>query len=81
VGRHSKEEIYQLGKDDITAIATSLGQQKFFFGEQPSSIDAVLYGFLANIITPPINSPLKQHTMSYSNLVEHCERMKQKYYP
>src|ERR1700722_12765191 len=39
-GRHSLTEIYQLGFEDLTAIATALGEQKFFLGITPTAIDA-----------------------------------------
>jgi len=36
--------------------------------------------FLANILVPPLKSPLKDHGMSLPNLWAYCERMKNKHY-
>ena len=40
-----------------------------------ASIDAAAYATLANIIAPPIASPLKDDALSQENVVAYCERM------
>lgn len=80
LGRHSNEQIYGLGKDDLAAICDFLDTKEFFFGDKPSSIDATLYAFLANIIYVPIESPLKEYAMSLDNLVKYCHRMEGRFY-
>ncbi len=49
-------------------------------GEKPSSVDACAYGFLANIIKAPGNSPLQAITRSYTHLVAYCEKMHKQFY-
>ncbi len=78
IGRHSQEEIYALGKQDITALAAMLNSQLFFCGEKPTTIDATAYGFLANILFSPVESPLKLHAQTISQLTAYCERMKKR---
>ena len=80
MGRHSREEIYEIGKADLNAISLWLGDKSFFMGATPTSLDAIAYAFLANILVPPLESPLKDHGMSLPNLPAYCERMKQPYY-
>jgi len=80
IGRHSRDEIYALGKADITALADFLAGKPFFMGEQPTSLDATAYAFLANILQQPIADPLQAHARSLANLGRYCERMKQRYY-
>jgi hypothetical protein len=41
-------------------------------GPQPTSVDASIYGFIANIYFYPIETPLKQFVTSQDNLVRHC---------
>lgn len=77
IGRHSKDEIYQLGKEDLQAIATGLGDRPFFFGEKPTQIDASLYGFLANILDVPLETPLKAVAKFLPHLDTYCRRMQQ----
>lgn len=78
---HTPEEICRLGVADITAIADFLGDKPFFMGESPTTVDATVYGHIANIIAPPIESPLKEHGLKQANLVKYCERMLETFYP
>jgi len=80
MGRHSREEIYEIGKADLNAISLWLGDKSFFMGATPTSLDAIAYAFLANILVPPLESPLKDHAISLPNLRAYCERMKTQYY-
>ena len=47
----------------------------FVDGERPTSIDAGIYGFIANIYYFPIPTPLKAFVDAHGNLVAHCERV------
>lgn len=80
MGRHSREEIYSIGKRDIAAVAVYLGDKPFFMGAQPSTIDATVYAFVANVIMTPLEHELRYHATQYSNLVEYCARMKGAYF-
>ena len=42
------------------------------FGATPSSIDAALYGFVANIFFYEMETPLKDFVLSRPKLVAHC---------
>ena len=79
-GRHSREEIYAIGCRDVTALAELLGEQAFFLGDEPSSIDATGYAFLANLLWVPIDLPIRAHAKSFANLEAYCQRMKARYY-
>jgi hypothetical protein len=46
----------------------------FLHGEAPTSIDAGIYGFIANIYFLSIPTPLKMFVDAHENLVAHCER-------
>ena len=72
IGRYEPEEAYQRGIDDLAALASLLGNGPYFFGEQPTSTDAGVYGFLANIYFYDIETPLKAFVESRPNLVRHC---------
>jgi glutathione S-transferase len=80
IGRHSPAEIHEIGKRDITAIAEFLGDKPYFMGDQPSTIDATVYAFAANLVYVPIASPLKQQAEKYPQLKAYCERMRARYY-
>jgi glutathione S-transferase len=75
-GRHPPEEITALGAADLGAVATTLEAHPFAVSDQPTSYDAILYGFLANIISVPIESVLKELACRHSVLVAYVERMR-----
>jgi glutathione S-transferase len=81
MGRHSRDEIYQLACADLDALSDFLGDRPFFHGERPTTLDATAYAFLANIIEPPIASPAQRHALALQNLVDYCRRMQETYYP
>jgi glutathione S-transferase len=76
----SREEIVKLSTDSLTALSVLLGDQDFFLGSEPSSVDAAMYGFLIQQIWIPWDSPVKQHALGLKNLVSFCERMKARYW-
>ena len=80
MGRHGRDEIYEIGKADLTAVSVWLGEKPFFMGATATSVDASAYSFLANILVPPLKSPLQDHGKSLPNLWAYCERMKTRYY-
>jgi glutathione S-transferase len=80
IGRHSRDEIYETGNADLTAVSVWLGEKPFLMGSAATSVDAIAYSLLANILVPPLKSPLKDHGISLPNLWAYCERMKKKYY-
>jgi glutathione S-transferase len=81
MGRHGAEEIYHIGQTDLSAMAEFMGDRPFFMGVEPTSLDAVAYAFLANIIFVPVYTPLKQHALQYPRIEEYCQRMRARYYP
>ncbi|EHK66583.1 glutathione S-transferase C-terminal domain-containing protein [Achromobacter arsenitoxydans] len=72
IGRYAPEEAYARGIADLDVIADLLGDNPFMFGPNPGSVDAGIYGFLANIYHYAIDTPLKQRLLSRPNLVSHC---------
>ncbi len=80
MGRHSPAEIYAIGCRDIGALADWLGDKAYFLGEQPTSIDATAYAFIANLLCVPLETPLQVCAAGRSNLAAYCVRMKAQYY-
>jgi glutathione S-transferase len=81
MGRHSPQDIYAIGKRDITAVADFLDGKPYIMGDAPCTLDASAYAFLANLLWVPIKSPLKQHAQQYQQLEAYCQRMRSQYYP
>jgi len=80
MGRHSRDEIMQIGCRDVAALAVFLGAKPYISGGQPTSFDAGSYAFLANIVWAPPDNPIRQEALKHANLVAYCERMKARYY-
>ena len=72
IGRYEREQVYARGLADLGAISSSMPREGFFFGAEPSTVDASVYGFLANIFFYPIDTPLKRFVSSDEGLVRHC---------
>jgi glutathione S-transferase len=81
MGRHSEEVIIAQGKSDLDALSVLLGDQDYFLGDQPSSIDACVFGFLGVSLYVEGDNPLYQYAASIENLMRYCERMRARYYP
>lgn len=80
MGQHSRKDIVEFAIRDLTAVSDLLDRRSFFHGEEPTSIDAILYGFLVQLLWVPWDNELKQHALSLKNLEPYCQRMKQKYW-
>jgi glutathione S-transferase len=80
IGIHSAQEIRSIGCRDMNALADVLGDRPFFFGSEPTSFDAVAYGFLANILEVPIESVVKEAGRRRANLLEYLARMRERYW-
>jgi glutathione S-transferase len=81
IGRHSSEEIFQLGRDDLDALSDYLADKPYFMGDKPTSLDATAFGILINTLACPIESPVKEYARSKQNLVDYCQRLMSEYYP
>jgi glutathione S-transferase len=80
MGRHQAEEIYTIGKKDLTALATFLGDKPFFMGDRPTSLDACAHASLKNVLCPQLPSPLLDHARQFPQFVSFCQRMDDRYY-
>jgi glutathione S-transferase len=79
MGRHSVAEIHAIGCRDVTAVADFLADQPFMLGTAPTSIDAVAYAFLANLLWAPVDSPIRRHAVARPTLEAYCQRMKARF--
>ncbi|HTW25700.1 MAG TPA: glutathione S-transferase C-terminal domain-containing protein [Acetobacteraceae bacterium] len=75
IGRFAPEAAYARGLADLEVLADLVPAGGFVHGPGPTSIDAAIYGFLANICFYEIDTPLKQFAVSRHNLLGHCLAM------
>ena len=72
IGRYEPDAVYARGVADLGVLADLLPGRGFLFGAKPTSIDAGIYGFTANIFFYEIDTPLKAFPVSRPSLVAHC---------
>jgi glutathione S-transferase len=73
IGRFAPAAAYARGVADLQVLAHLVPARSYLRGPQPSTIDAAIYGFIANIYYFRIETPLRQFVCEHPNLVEHCE--------
>jgi glutathione S-transferase len=72
IGRYEPDAVYERGVVDIETLANIEPNRGCFFGSEPTSIDAAVYGFIANIYFYEIDTPLKTCVLSHPGLVKRC---------
>jgi glutathione S-transferase len=72
IGRYEPDQAYARGIADLGVLADLLSESEYLFGAKPGSIDAAIYGFIANIYFYEIDTPLKTFLRSQETLVAHC---------
>jgi glutathione S-transferase len=81
MGRHPEEVIVAQGRADLDALAELLGENPYFLGSRPASIDACVFGFLGVSLYVAGDNPLYRYAASLENLLRYCERMRARYFP
>lgn len=81
MGRHTRDEIFHLGRIDLDALSAFLAEKPYFMGDNPTSLDASAFGILINTLSGPIESPVKDYGLSHKNLSNYCDRMMAEFYP
>src|ERR1700712_2512020 len=73
IGRYTPDQAYARGLADLQVLADLIPADGYVHGAKPNSIDAGIYGFIANIHYYPIPTLLKAFVSGHPNLVRHCE--------
>jgi glutathione S-transferase len=80
LGRHSEQEILDIGSKDVKALADFLGTKDYFLINKPTTLDICAFAFLAEMIVPEMKCELNEVAKSFSNLVNFVKRMKTQFY-
>jgi glutathione S-transferase len=62
---------YARGLADLQVLANLISASEYVHGAKPTSIDAAIYGFIANIYFLEIDTPRKKFVVAHG-LVRHC---------
>ncbi len=79
-GRHSAADVYAMAADDFDALAWTLGDQPYVFGDQPCSLDATAAAWVESVLAFPAESALRDAVREHTNLVAYSERIKARCY-
>ncbi|MFO0657829.1 MAG: glutathione S-transferase family protein [Polyangia bacterium] len=80
MGRHSEQEVEDIGIASLESLSELLGDKKNFLGDAPRSIDATVFAFLWLILAAPYENAVKAYAQSKTNLVAYTERHKTQYW-
>jgi glutathione S-transferase len=72
IGRYAPDAAYARGLADLAVLADLIPANGYLHGARPTSIDAGIYGFIANIYFYEIDTPLRQFVLAHDNIVRHC---------
>ncbi len=73
IGRYEPDAAYARGLADLGVLADLIPPNGYVHGAKPTSVDAAIYGFIANIHFYDIDTPLKEFVSARPVLVRHCE--------
>ncbi|XP_066267266.1 failed axon connections homolog [Branchiostoma lanceolatum] len=82
IGRHSKDDLEGIIEKDLNAISTFLGAKPYLTGDEPTEVDAAVFGQLSEIVwTAPDSYLHRIVTLDCPNLLAYCNRIKDRYWP
>lgn len=82
LGRLENCQIWEMANRDLAALSALLGEKEYFFGSEPTLLDCMVFGHLAQFLYIDIGFPQKTFLESNCrNLVALVEKMKQRFYP
>src|SRR4051812_13791909 len=81
IGRHTAEEITELGTRTLESLSALLGKRTWLMGEQPCGTDAALTGMLATLLNPSLDSALRRRGLAHANLATYIDRAVPHFFP
>ncbi len=81
LGRHSREELYQLACKDLEQLSVFLADNKWFGGDYVSKLDLAAVAYLSNIMVPEMPSPLAECVKQNGNLETYTVRASRILFP
>lgn len=80
IGRHSADEVYEIGVKDVESFAELLGEDLYLFGDRPTSYDASAFGVIGNLKDGPFPSPVRDAICNTANVATYIDRVRQEYF-
>ena len=80
MGRHSLDEITQLGAKSLRALSLIIGESSYVFGGVMTGVDATAYGMVSAALCRHFTSPLREAAEALPNLVAYEARMRRRFF-
>ena len=81
IGRHTAAEIVHIATRDIDTLAGLLGDRPWLFGDRPATLDCTAYAFVANLLVPAFDTPLRRAAERHPNLRAYAARARGAWFP
>lgn len=81
IGKHSDQEITVIAHKSWSALSEILGDKPYYFGDEISSLDVISFAMLAGFSISSLKTELGEQLYQYPNLISHCQRIAEQYYP
>ncbi|XP_076232875.1 metaxin-1 [Calliopsis andreniformis] len=76
-----ESKVYAEAQKCLTLLSRRLEDSLYFFGEKPTTLDAIIYSYLAPLLKAPLPNPaLQNHLKACTNLVKYVSRISLKYF-
>ncbi len=81
LGRHRRADIEAIAIRGVEAFANFLGDKPYLMGATRCGADATAYGFIAGLLVPIFDSPIRDAADKHPNLAAYVARMRAEFYP
>jgi len=81
LGRHSRSDVAELGRRDLQALSDLLGEKPYLMGATPCGADATVFAFVAGLLAPTFETPVRTFAETLPNLVTYRNRVASAYFP
>lgn len=81
IGKHSNDEILDIAEKSLNSLSTLLGDKRYFFGDQPCSLDVTAYAMISSLTQSTLDTQMNQKALQFENLVDFVKRITQEHYP
>ncbi|MEL7028822.1 MAG: glutathione S-transferase family protein [Pseudomonadota bacterium] len=80
-GRHSRDEIYHMGVQDVAALEGILADHQYLMGDKPAVVDASAFGLLAQLAYGTVSAPHADYVRNSATLMPYCDRIRARCFP
>ena len=80
LARHKRAEVERLAIRDLHALSTIIGERPFLMGDQPCAADASVFAFVAGVLAPVFETPIRTAAEGMPALVAYRDRLMARYF-